>query len=351
MSLKLQIQKHFFILGVILFAFGVSRSAFADGQTDQVYIAWWNVENLFDTVDDATHNDAEFTPTSDKRWTPERLEAKLRGMTRVVSTMNDSTGPDILGMAEVENQQVLEHWVHKYLHDKYGVAYHDSPDLRGIDVALLYRKSKFQHIGTAARRVNLGKDERPTRDVVAYTLVDGGDTLDCVTVHWPSRYGGKEASEPKRIMAAKATEAVVDSLYKVRENDDIIVMGDFNDEPGDISVTNYLRASGQTPKVNDPAKIFLLNSLYKVYTDSSRGTYYYRGQWNTLDQILLSHGMLDDTGFGTTYPWGNVFIRPFMKEASGRYKGAPFRTYVGPRYLGGISDHFPVYIIVNHYQN
>jgi len=349
--MKLHMRTHLFILGTLILGLVFGRNLSAAENSQPIYIAWWNVENLFDTVDDATHNDAEFTPTSDKRWTPERLEAKLQGMTKVITTMNDSAGPDILGMSEVENQQVLEHWIHKYLHDKYGVAYHESPDLRGIDVALLYRKSKFQHVGTAARRVNLGKDERPTRDVVAYTLVDGGDTLDCVTVHWPSRYGGKEASEPKRIMAAKATEAVVDSLYKVRENDDIVVMGDFNDEPGDVSVTNYLRASGKLPKADESAKIFLLDALYKVYADSSRGTYYYRGQWNTLDQILLSRGMLDETGFGTQNPWGNVFVRPFMKEASGRYKGAPFRTYVGPRYLGGISDHFPVYIIVNHYQN
>jgi len=342
-------QKQFFIYVVLILTLFFNRNVLAANNTQQVYIAWWNVENLFDTVDDATHNDAEFTPTSDKRWTPERLEAKLHGMTKVVTTMNDSAGPDILGMAEVENQQVLEHWVHKYLQDQYGVAYHESPDLRGIDVALLYRKSKFQHVSTSARQVKLGSDERPTRDVVTYSLVDGGDTLDCVTVHWPSRYGGKEASEPKRIMAAKATEAVVDSLYKIRKNDDIIVMGDFNDEPGDISVTNYLRASGQLPKTDEPEKIFLLNSLYKVYADSSRGTYYYRGQWNTLDQILLSNGMFDHHGFGTSNPWGNVFVRPFMKEASGRYKGAPFRTYVGPRYLGGISDHFPVYIIIKHY--
>ncbi len=341
-------RKSVFILGILFILLG-TRTLSASENSHPVYIAWWNVENLFDTVDDATHNDAEFTPDSKKHWTPQRLEAKLQGMTRVLSCMNDSAGPDILGMAEVENRQVLSHWVHKYLGDKYGIAYHESPDLRGIDVALIYRKSMFQHVGTAARRVKLGKEDRPTRDIVDYVLVRDGDSLDCVTVHWPSRYGGKEASEPKRIMAAKATESVVDSLYRVRTNDDIVVMGDFNDEPGDISITNYLRASDTVPTTNQRHNLFLLDALYPVYADSTQGTYYYHRQWDTLDQLLLSRGMLDQTGFGTASPWGNVFVRPFMQEASGKYKGAPFRTYVGSRYLGGISDHFPVYIIVNHY--
>lgn len=337
---------------IVLVAFSLMPIGLTAGQPDTAYVAWWNVENLFDNVDDPYEGDDEFTAASDKRWTDKRVDAKFVGLSRVLASMNDGQGPDLLGLAEVEHRSVLETWVQNYLQKfGYGIAYHESPDLRSIDLAVLYRKSIFEHIATRGHAIDLGSGNRPTRDVTVYSLVSDGDTLDCVLVHWPSRYGGKEQSEPKRITAAKVTSGAIDSLYRIRRNDDVILMGDFNDTPGDVSITRYLHARDVPPSAVDGDKPYLFNTMMQVHENPAMGSYYYRGDWNTLDQILLTSGLFNQTGFGTGNPVGDVFVLPFMREQEGRYKDAPYRTYVGPRYLGGISDHFPVFIQLEHYNS
>jgi len=322
-------------------------------QTSQpVLVMWWNVENLFDVRDDPGVNDTEFTPGSDKHWTPNRLEHKLQGITRVIASINHHNGPDLLGMAEVENKGIVERWLHEYMDGfHYNVMYHNSPDQRGIDVALVYRATKFTPVGVHGHRVDLGPGHRPTRDVTVYSLASDGDTLDCILVHWPSRSGGKEQSEPNRIAAAKVTAGAVDSLYRIRKNDDILIMGDFNDEPTDTSVTGFLHAQGMPPDsvAQDSGVPYLYDAMLTINADQSQGTYYYRGHWDTLDQFILGKGLFDQKGFGVPHPEAKVFALSFMKEQSGKYKGAPFRTYVGNKYLGGTSDHFPITLEINHY--
>lgn len=338
---------------IALMALSICPLELTAGGVDSVYVAWWNVENLFDNTNDPYAGDDEFTATSDKRWTDERVDAKYTGLSKVLASMNDGQGPDLLGLGEVEHRSVLATWVRKYLGEfGYGIAYHESPDLRSIDLALLYRKSMFEHFGTRGHAIELGPGVRPTRDVTVYSLVSSGDTLDCVLVHWPSRYGGKEQSQPMRIAAAKVTSNVIDSLYHIRKNDDMILMGDFNDTPGDISILRYLHAQEVPPSVSAlEGEPYLFNTMMRVHENPARGSYYYRGNWNTLDQIFLTSGLFDQEGFGTSSPVGEVFALPFMREQKGRYKDAPYRTYVGRRYLGGISDHFPVIIQIEHYNS
>ncbi len=321
----------------------------AVGSAESVLVAWYNVENLFDIKNDPYAGDDEFTPKGDKKWTRKRLHEKFKGLTRVIGMMNAGEGPDLLGLAEIEHRSVLERWNRKYLRRfNYGIAYHESPDLRSIDLALFYRKDIFSHVATNGHTVELETEERPTRDITVFTLTAGAeDTLDCVLVHWPSRYGGKALTEPKRISAAKVTSQVVDSLYAIREHDDILIMGDFNDDPDDPSVQMYLKAQDLVPEGQNDRRLH--NSMLDIHSDPVQGTYYYRGEWNTLDQIILGRGLFDQEGFGTEYPDAAVFVQPFMRVSEGEYKDTPYRTHVGPRYLGCISDHFPILLTLTLY--
>lgn len=343
-------NRSFIVFFVILTVVFLQNPDFIMSQTSsQAFtVAWYNVENLFDTRNDPYPGDDEFTPQGEKNWTRDRLQEKFRGLTKVIGLMNAGEGPDLLGLSEIEHQSVLERWNKRYLKRfGYGIAYHESPDLRSIDLGLFYRKSIFRHIATQGHAVDLGAGERPTRDITVFTLVAGDDTLDCILVHWPSRYGGKEQSEPKRISAAEVTAQVVDSLYKIRQNDDILIMGDFNDDPDDPSVRDYLQAQDMVPGTDPGRRLY--NAMTDVHSNPVEGTYYYRGEWNTLDQIILGKGMFDEQGFGSEYPDASVFVQPFMRVKEGEYKDAPYRTYVGPRYLGGISDHFPILLTINLY--
>lgn len=319
------------------------------GESDkQLYLAFWNVENLFDLINDPGVEDEEFTPAGEKRWTRKRLRNKFHSLTRVFNDMNTGEGPDLLGLAEVENRRVLEQWremdLEEYARGRYGITLHESPDERGIDLAVLYRKEVFTHIGTRGHTISLGANSGPTRDVSVFTFLAGRDTLDCVLVHWPSRYGGRERTEPLRLRAARTTAEVIDSLYNIRKNDEIILMGDFNDEPANRSLTKILNAGTDIGSVGPAAENRLFNPMWDVYRDPDTGSYYYNGDWYTLDQILLGHGLLDKRGFSVSEPAGKVFVHEYMRERKGEYKGTPYRTYVGDRYLGGISDHFPVFI-------
>ena len=329
---------------LIIMGLGIAPDLIAQPE-EEIYIAWWNVENLFDLVDDPGVEDEEFTPLGENRWDRERLRAKFHSLTRVLSEMNEGKGPDLLGLGEVENRNVLEQWRDTDLEKfHYGYALHESPDERGIDLAVLYRRDLFSLIAVRGHSISLGEESGPTRDVSVFTFTAAGDTLDCVLVHWPSRYGGREETEPLRIRAATVTRRVVDSLYSVRKNDDILLMGDFNDEPTNISVRETLQQGMQPEKPAEAEQFRLYNAMIAVDTDPDRGTYYYDGEWNTLDQILLGRGLFRPEGFAAVSHDASVFVRSFMREQEGEYKDSPYRTYVGDRYLGGISDHFPVFI-------
>jgi predicted extracellular nuclease len=313
----------------------IAPSVFAQTQ-DTLFIGEWNVENLFDTVNDPGKNDKEFTPGSKKHWTEKRLDEKISHLRKVLSTMNNSKGPDIFGFEEVEHKALLKKIVAGISGRNYGIVYAESPDFRGIDNGIIYDKDKFKLDGMDTLRVKVG-GHRTTRYILyARLLTANGDTLNVFDNHWPSRYGGQARSEPGRVSAAQTLR---NYLCKTNMSRNIIVMGDFNDEPGDASILYVLSAKPGLKKTVKPTDF--VNLSYPLYAQGE-GSLTYRWDWNMLDQIIVSQNLL--TGNKITYIKNSFEIIkfPFMVEQKGKYKGNPFRTFAGNHYLGGYSDHFPV---------
>jgi len=333
-----------FLFGIVL-CFTLYALAYAkpleEGKKKTAVIGFYNVENLFDTIDDPLKKDNEFTPDSAKQWNTERYFKKLDMLSEVISEMGSGEYPAILGLCEVENIDVLRALVAtpQIKKAKYEPILIEGPDQRGIDVAMLYSKKQFNPISSCSYRINPGEDERPTRDIlhVRGKLKSGGPTLHIFVNHWPSRYGGAEASEPKRLAAAKVLAAKTDSIHRLYPDEAIICMGDFNDYPDNKSLTEILPTDESDNLVN----------LMKGLKETKRGSYNYRGDWDFLDQILVSRMLIDgempDIVSGSTTPFftdSMVYTHPKYGDVK------PKRTYGGPEYLGGYSDHLPVYTIL-----
>ncbi|MCH8171253.1 MAG: endonuclease/exonuclease/phosphatase family protein [Bacteroidetes bacterium] len=314
---------------------------------DTLTFAFWNMENLFDTIDDTDKNDSEFTPIGRKKWTKERLRHKLSNMSQVIKMMSKSGGPDLLGMCEVEHQSLVEELIKNYLKNKnYGIAYKESPDKRGIDNGLIYNNDKFNLLSVEALHVELPSNY-PTRDILKVILkTNNNDTLYVFINHWPSRRGGQEKSEKNRLQAAQTLRNNIEELNSTKQNPNILIMGDFNDTPTNKSFRDVLKAK---PLVNFLMKIKKhteqIKGIYNLAYETAvnrKGTMKYRKVWYMLDQIIVSTAMLREKGF--TYLLGSfkIFKPNFIIEKTGRYKGSPLPTYGGNNYLGGYSDHFPV---------
>ncbi len=308
-------------------------------QTNLHTVAFYNLENLFDTQDDPETLDDDFLPESEKRWNKKRYEKKLFKLGTAISNIGFSKSgkaPVLVGVAEVENKRVLEDLVQtKHLaHKEYGIVHYDSPDERGIDVALLYQKSHFTV--TKSQRVPLLlEDEKGRRDFTRDTLwVTGalhGEVLHILINHWPSRRDGAELTAHKRIAAAQKNREVIEQITAEDSDAKIIVMGDFNDDPANESVKRHL-VQGD-----------LYNPMERLLT-KYRGTLNYRGQWNLFDQIIFTNNFHRYQKDAHSFSEANIFDDDFLKVYRGRYKGMPFRTYAGRRYKGGYSDHFPVFV-------
>jgi len=338
-------QKLFLIL--IINLIGLSSLSSGQSKDDTLFIAFWNLENLFDNIDDPEKNDEQFLPGSDKEWTNERVDIKLNHLARVIRSMNNSKGPDLLGVCEVEHQSMLDSLTGRYLNDfNYKIAYVESPDKRGIDNGLIYNSNVFELLSVEGFIVHL-KDDWPTRPIVNVKLIyESIDTISVYVNHWPSRSGGKEKSEPNRISAASTLRKYVDEDFNHNPRSKIIVLGDFNDEPTNISVLETLNANTfkcDSLKADDIFKTEceLFNTSYQAYEDGL-GTYKYRDDWNLLDQIIISGELINNQDFYYICNSFNIYKPYFMVTQSGKYKDTPFPTYGGKRYLGGFSDHFPV---------
>lgn len=323
----------------------LSNSLYAQ-KNDTLLVAFWNQENFFDTIDDPNKNDEEFLPGGGKEWTDERLDIKENHHARIIRSMNNNKGPDLLGVCEVEHESVLDSMISKYLNDKnYKIAYLESPDNRGIDNGLIYDSDKFDVISISGDTVHLS-DGWPTRLILGVKLLTKQmDTLIVYVNHWPSRRGGEEKSEPNRIRAAETLRNLVDQDFQNNPSAKIIIIGDFNDEPGNNSILNTLMAHPvycdsipEGDEIDNPAQLY--NISYEAYEDGL-GTYKYRDDWNLLDQIIVSSNLL--TGKDINYVCNSYEVfKPYtMMTHSGKYEGAPFPTYGGRRYLGGYSDHYP----------
>jgi len=310
------------------------------GKDNSAYtIAFYNLENLFDIKDDPNTLDDDFTPKGKKNWSFKRYKKKISKLGRVISqigTEKSEFSPAIIGVVEVENQQVLEDLIQtKSLKDEhYGIVHYDSPDERGIDVALLYKKELFELLSSETFPLYLdarngGRDY--TRDVLLVKGNLNGELMYFIVNHWPSRRTGNGETEDKRIKAAQLVTHISDSIYAKNENAKIVVMGDFNDDPTSKSVKKYL--------VNNT----FYNPMERLIS-TGNGTLNHKGTWHLFDQIIFSKNFMNVNDHSHTFKYAEVFDKHFLKEWNGKYKGNPFRTYVGKWYLGGFSDHFPVYV-------
>ena len=286
-------------------------------------ILFWNTENLFDCKDDPKKNDNEFLPDATRRWTYFRYRDKVKNLAKAIIASGDEYVPDLVGLCEVENDSCLYDLTRRSPLKEAGYRYvmTDSPDQRGIDVALLYQRGSFKLLQHQSIRIPFKQVKKaPTRDILHVVgKVVSGDTLDVWVVHYPSRRGGKAKSEPYRLLVAEILKHAVDSVMQVRQNPNVVIMGDFNDGPSS-PVMKKLCSDGR---------------LVNLMQGKKEGTYRYRGAWEILDQFLVSENVRTKNA--------EVLQHPFLLEEDEKYGGnKPFRTYNGMRYQGGFSDHLPI---------
>lgn len=302
-------------------------------------IAFYNIENLFDTVDDIHTNDDAFLPYSDKRWTEKKYRKKIKKLSRVISQIGEpdvDMPPAIVGLAEVENRRVVKDLINgKFLkHYNYGIVHYDSPDERGIDVALIFNNDVFKVLHSETFSVYLEKEDGTqdfTRDILLVSGKLANEEVHIVVNHWSSRREGEKETEYKRLAAADKVNEIIDTLNKKYKSPKVIVMGDFNDTPQ----SNSLLSIEKTSKLFNP---------FKTINTSNRGSLNHFFEWFVFDQILISSNFFDATSTQFSVSKADVFDSKFLTQYRGKYQGQPFRTYVGKKYKGGYSDHFPVYI-------
>ncbi len=300
-------------------------------------IAFYNLENLFDTVDNPKINDNEFLPDSKKQWDTEKYYNKLDSLAKVISMISSSGGPEILGLCEMENREVLEDLCNRssLKNYSYQIAHIESRDRRGIDVALFFMPIYIMDTALAIQVEIENEPDFRTRNILYVRLIGKRKEVYHFYVnHWPSRYGGREESNYKRMAASNSLKI---HLNQVLENDpqaNIIIIGDFNDETTDASLQNL---NGT-----------VINT-FAALDSMEKGSYRYRDNWNMLDQILISPSLLDGKKPDYVPNSAGIFEKEWLKQKgeNNRYKGYPLRTWGGSLYLGGFSDHFPVYIQIN----
>ncbi|SRX73201.1 endonuclease/exonuclease/phosphatase family protein [Aequorivita antarctica] len=327
--------------------------AFSFSQTEKEYkintIAFYNLENLFDYEDDPLIFDDDRTPEGKDHWTKEIYEAKLVNMAKVISEIGEditSTSPALIGVSEIENRRVLEDLLNQkpLVNKDYGIVHFDSPDRRGIDVALLYQKRLFTPTNYKAYELIIYDDQDRskrvyTRDQLLVSGMLDGEKINIIVNHWPSRSGGEERSRPKRIKAAELNKHIMDSLFSEDPYAKIITMGDLNDDPVSPSIKDVLKSKSerQDMKVKE-----LYNPMENMYK-KGLGTLAYRDAWNLFDQIIISTELTKKDYSSYRFYKAGIFNKNYLTTPHGQYKGYPFRSFVNG-YTGGYSDHFPVYI-------
>ncbi len=317
-------------------------------------VAFYNVENLFDTIKEPGVMDEEFIPEGPKRWNTQKYRQKLGNVERTLFELSAATKgyPAVIGLAEVENRSVLEDLVSqpKIRKANYQIVHYDSPEARGVDVAMLYRPDQFKYEGSnPIPTVVKGFPGFKTRDILSVWGTIDGQRFCFFVCHWPSRRGGQQASEDKRIGAAQCVRHAADSIMRLRPDVRVVIMGDLNDDPHDKSIATVLGATGDRAKVRPYG---LYNPFYELH-QKGYGTVSYNDAWNMFDNIIVNEALVNprEGGLGlvrseSSKYHGNVFDRQFLRQQTGQYRNFPFRTYVGNSFQGGYSDHFPVYILL-----
>ena len=308
-------------------------------------VMFYNVENLFDTINDAGVADEDMLPKADRAWTEERYQRKLNGVARVIADLSNEGGfPAIVALAEVENRRVLDDLVtqKEIVNAQYSVCHYDSPDERGIDVALLYRSDLFKFKGCKSVRANV--ESAPNLQTRDYLLVwgdmGGYEVLFCV-VHFPSRIGGVKQTEHLRMGCAKQVREIVDSAIRANPDRRVVILGDMNDNPNNRSIRKVLGAKRVGCRVES-------GRLYNLTASGRAGSSVYDGRWNRYDNIVVSSNLLlSGNGLHVVMPKRNVrvgYVQRFEYLLDDRKYPRP--TYQGDEYRGGVSDHLPIYMIL-----
>ncbi len=307
-----------------------------------VRLMWYNCENLFDTVHDAGKEDTEFLPMSVRRWNGRKYWRKLHGIAQVIAACGEGRFPDLVALCEVENDSCLHALTRRSALRTAGYEYvmTSSEDARGIDVALLYRPAMFRQTESNVWRVEKHRSSskeipfRPTRDLLHVSgVLPNRDTLDILVCHFPSRRGGRKQSEPFRLHVARLLREKADSLVACREKPQVVIAGDFNDEPRNASLSLFQVGF----------EVLSPEALGKFHGKSVKGSYFYRGRWNRLDNILMNRSFVEYQRKAGYSVKAEIMDFPFLLEHNRKTLSLePFRTYRGFRYNKGYSDHLPL---------
>ncbi len=338
---------------VFFISLGISISAIAqkldkNKNYNLAIIGFWNVENLYDTLNDQLKDDDEFTPDGKNAWVGKRYWTKIDRLSEVISKMGTDANPDglaILGLCEIENKSVVQDLVNsKRLKSRnYQIVHIEGPDKRGVDPSFVYNPNYFKVTKSVSYRVVLPTDStHPTRDILAVSGNFYGDPLTVLVNHWPSRRGGEEASRPNRNAAALVARRIADSVMKNNPNAKVVFMGDFNDDPVNVCIKDNIGTYNDYKKP-EPNKFF--NPMYKPFKEGT-GTLAWQDSWNLFDQIIVSPNCAKGDFKTWEYHDVRIFNKPFLRSDFGNFKGYPFRTFSGSQYTAGYSDHFPVFIVM-----
>ncbi|WP_370390154.1 endonuclease/exonuclease/phosphatase family protein [uncultured Winogradskyella sp.] len=313
-------------------------------------VAFYNLENLFDTIDDPLKRDEASPIMEMKANRSEVYKQKVKNMARVIANIGSDlarNAPAVIGVCEIENRKVLEDLVNDplLLGKDYGIIHFDGPDRRSIDVALLYQKALFRPINSSSHELKIYDDLTRrrvyTRDQLLVSGELDGDLIHIIVNHWPSRSGGEARSRSKRVGAAKLNKRIIDSLQSVDPYAKILTMGDLNDDPTNDSVKEVLKAKKEKEDV--PLK-GIYNPFEKMFTDKGYGTTAYRDAWSLFDQIMLTQPLLEDDYSSYRFWKAGIYNKAYLSNKRGRWEGYPFRSFADGGFTNGFSDHFPVYV-------
>ncbi len=343
-------MKRILLLPLLALLTALGVSAQSDPRQPLVFgVAFYNLENLFDTINNNGKYDLEFSPQGSRQWNSEKYWSKINNLAYCISKMvtkNTPMGPAIIGVSEIENKSVLDDLVRaKDIKQwRLQVVHHDSPDRRGVDVGLLYNPRLFKVLDVTNHTLVIPDNPNfRTRDQMCVTGILGGDTLSVIVNHWPSRLGGQERSSYLREAAGALSKHIADSLWAIRPNQGVIVMGDLNDDPQDKSCAVELGAKRDQDKV-EPHGFF--NPWWRVL-DKGIGTLAYKSQWNLFDQIIISGTLLKHNHAPLQYSSCKVNNFDFLFDTEGQRQGYPKRTFASGAWLNGYSDHFPTIIFLH----
>ena len=339
-----------YILGVLLAIISLNTIAQEKRNFKIHTIAFYNVENLFDTINDINKND-EASPIMEIKFNRSEIyKKKVKNMASVIADIGSdlvNKSPSIVGLSEVENRNVIEDLLNnKHLSNKnYDIVHYDSPDERGIDVGLIYNKDVFKVNSTKSHELiiydNKSSKRNYTRDQLVVSGLLDNELIHLIVNHWPSRSGGEERSRAGRMAAAELNKKIIDSLQNKYKNAKIITMGDFNDDPHDDSMKKILNAKKY---IEDVKTNGIYNPMEVILSDQGIGSNAYRDVWQLFDQILVTEPFLNKKYDSYQFYKAGIFNKSYLINKAGRYKGYPFRSFSWGSFTGGYSDHLPPYI-------